>query len=202
MNQNNIEKLEGKIKELHLNPSQKTHSLTNKDMKEFWSDFWFLHVKPVIDYSKELAKKYNANLEIIWLSAILHDIARLEDLNPHDEIGAEKAYSMLLEEGFDKETADKVKNTILTHRCRQHKPQTLEQKILATADAVIHFKSPFYLWFSYISVMSFKEQTKGGLKKIEIDYNEKIFFEEEREFIRKEYEVLKNWFEYYLEIKE
>ena len=199
MNQNNIEKLEGKIKELHLNPSQKSHSVTNKNMKEVWSDFWLLHLKPVIDYSKELAKKYNANLEIVWLSAILHDIARLDDLEPHDEIGSEKAYNILLEEGFNKEIAEKVKNTILTHRCRQHKPQTLEQKILATADAVSHFKKPFYLWFSYICIISFKEQMKGGLAKIGKDYNEKIFFEEEREFVKKEYEVLKNWFEYHLE---
>ena len=38
---------------------------------------------------------------------------------------------------------------------------------------------------------------KGGLTKIGKDYNEKIFFEEERKFVRKEYEVLKNWFEHY-----
>lgn len=197
MNQINIEKLEEKVKKLHLNPSQKTHSLTNKDVKEVWSDFWFFHLKPVIDYSKELAKKYKANLEIIWLSATLHDIARLDDLEPHDEIGSEKAYNILLKEGFNKEIAGKVKNTILTHRCRQHKPQTLEQKILATADAISHFKKPFYLWFSYVSAMPFKEQIRGGFTKIEKDYNEKIFFEEEREFVRKEYEVLKGWFEDY-----
>jgi uncharacterized protein len=197
MNQENIEKLEEKIKKLYLNPSQKDHSLTNKDAKEVWSNFWFLHLKFVIDYSKKLAKKYNADLEIIWISAILHDIARLDDLEPHDEIGSEKAYNILLEEGFDKEIAEKVKNTILTHSCKRYKPQTLEQKILSTADAVSHFKKPFYLWFSFICVISFKEQIKGGLTKIEKDYNEKIFFEEEREFVRKEYEVLKNWFEHY-----
>lgn len=198
MDTNRIEKLEEKVKDLHLHPKQNKHSVTKKDMVETFSIFWFLHLKPVIDYSKELAKKYKANLEIVWLSAILHDLARLDDLEPHDEISSERAYDMLLKEGFSKEIAEEVKNTILTHRCREHKPQTLEQKILATADAMSHFKPPFYLWFSAISTKPFKEQLESSLKKIERDYNEKIFFEEERELVKKEYEVLKKWFKYRL----
>jgi len=195
-----INKLEEKIKELHLNPTQRNHSMTNKSMKDMFSLFWFLHLKPVIEYSKELAKKYNANMEVVWLSAILHDLARLDDLEPHDEISAERAYTMLLQEGLNKETAEEVKKTILTHRCRNYKPQTLEQKILATADAVNHFKTPFYLWFSYISAKPFKEQLESNLQKLERDYKEKIFFKEERESVKKEYEVLKSWFEYYSKI--
>lgn len=200
MDTKSIEKLEKKIKIFHLNPIQKNHSMTNKSTKEMFSLFWFLHVKPVIDYAKKLTRKYKANLEIIWLSAILHDLARLDDLEPHEEIGSERAYKILLEEGFSKEIAERVKNTILTHRCNKYKPQTLEQKILATADAVIHFKAPFYLWFSSISIKPFKEQLKGNLRKIERDYNEKIFFEEEKKLVKKEYEVLKRWCKYYLNI--
>ncbi len=196
MDINRIEKLEEKIRNLHLQPKQNKHSITKKGTAETFALFWFVHVKPVIDYSKEMAKKYNANSEISWLSAILHDIARLDDLEPHEEIGAEKAYPIVLKEGFSKETAEKVKETILTHRCRERKPQTLEQKILATADAITHFKTPFYFWFSSISSKPFKEQLESSLEKIKRDYNEKIFFEEEKESVKKEYEVLKNWFEY------
>lgn len=196
-----VEKLEEKVKKLHLNPVQKNHSMTKQSTKEMFSLFWFMHVKPVIDYSKELAKKYNANMGVVWLSAILHDLARLDDLEPHEEISAERAYNMLLGEGFSKETAEDVKNIILTHRCNKYKPQTLEQKILATADAISHFKIPFYLWFSYMSRKPFKKQLEGNLQKIERDYNEKIFFEEEKKSIEKEYEVLKRWCEYYLIIK-
>jgi putative nucleotidyltransferase with HDIG domain len=195
-----IEKLEREIKDLHLKPKHNKHSLTKKNMAETFGLFWFIHLKPVIDYSKELAKKYNANLEVVWLSAILHDLARLDDLEPHDEISAERAYDMLLEKRFSKEIAEEVKKTILTHRCKKHKPQTLEQKILATADAMSHFKTPFYFWFSSISSKPLKEQLEGSLQKIERDYNEKIFFEDEKESVKKEYEVLKNWFEYYSKI--
>lgn len=195
-----IEKLEGEVKDLHLKPKQKNHSATKQDVTETFRLFWTLHLKPVIDCSKELAKKYNANLEIVWLSAIFHDIARLEDLEPHDEISSERAYNILLDKGFSKEIATEVKKTILTHRCRNYKPETLEQKILATADAMNHFNSPFYLWFSWISTKSFKEQLESGLKKLERDYNEKIFFEEERGSVKNEYEILKNWFNYHLKL--
>jgi len=192
-----IEKLEEEVKELHLRTQQKNHSATNKDVIETYRLFWVLHLKPVIEHSKELAKKYNADLEIVWLSAIFHDIARLEDLEPHDEISSERAYNILLDKGFSKEIAVKVKKTILTHRCKNYKPETLEQKVLATANAVNHFKGPFYLWFSWISTKSFKEQLESGLLKIERDYNEKIFFKDEKRLIKKEYDILKNWFSYY-----
>lgn len=200
MDRNKIEKLEEEIKELHLRPVQENHSAIKKDVTETFRLFWGLHLKPVIDHSKELAKKYNANLEIVWLSAIFHDIARLEDLEPHDEISSEKAYKTVLDKGFDKKIAEEVKKTILTHRCKKHKPKTLEQKILATADAVNHFKAPFYFWVSWISTKSFKEQLESGLKKLERDYNEKIFFEDEKKLVKNEYEILKSWFSYYLKI--
>lgn len=197
-----IEKLEEKIKDLHLHPKQNKHSLTKKDATETFSLFWFVHVKSVIDYSKELAKKYNANLEVVWLSATLHDLARLDDLEPHDEISSERAYELLQKEGFNKEIAEEVKKTILTHRCKKYKPETLEQKILATADAMSHFKPPFYLWFSSVSPKPLKEQLENSLQKVERDYNEKIFFKDERNSIKKEYEVLKNWFEFHSKISE
>jgi len=202
MTKKKIIKLENKIKEAHLHPIISKHSASKKDAQETFRLFWSLHLKPVIDMAKELAEKYDADIEIAWLSAILHDIARLDDLEPHDEIGSEKAYILLTEEGFDKKTAEEVRDTILTHRVKQHKPKTLEQKILATADAMSHFKTPFYLWFSSMSAKPFKEQLESSLKKIERDYDDKIFFEDERKLIRPEYQILKKWCNYYSRLEE
>jgi len=201
MNLKQIKKLEEEVKNLHLNPKQNKHSATDKNIKEAFSLFWYLHLEPVIDYSKRLAKKYKAKMDVVWLSAIFHDIARLDDREPHDEISAGRAYKILLEKGAPKKLAAQVKATILTHRCRRHKPKDLEQKILATADALSHFKPPFYFWFTFISQKPFKEQLKTSLKKLERDFKEKIFFEDERKIIEKEYSILKNWFKYYLKIK-
>lgn len=191
-----IEQLEEEIKNLHYNPQITKHSFSDIDTKEFYNWFWNIHIKPVIEYSKRMAEKYGADIEAVWLGATLHDIARLSDEEPHDEIGSEKAYKILLEKGFGKELAEKVKKIILTHRCRKYPPETLEQKIVASADAMAHFLPPFYLWIGKYSNKTFSEILENNMKKIERDYNEKIFFEDEKRLVEKQHKILKNWFKY------
>lgn len=191
-----IEEVEEKVELLHLNPTQKAHSISRQSPKDLFESFWFFHVKPVIDISKEMARKYGADIEIVWLAAILHDIARLNDVEPHDEISAQSAQKLLLNEGFEERVASEVSSIILTHRCENHIPVTKEQKILASADAITHFKAPFYLWFCHVSSKPFRETLEGNIKKIERDFHQKIFFDEEREQVRKQYEVLKEWLTY------
>jgi putative nucleotidyltransferase with HDIG domain len=198
MNQQKIEQLEEEIKNLHYNPQIDKHSFSEEETKEFFNTFWDIHIKPVIEYSKQMAKKYNADVDAVWLGATLHDIARLTDEEPHDEIGSEKAYQMLIEKGFDKELAEKVKGIILTHRCRKYPPETTEQKIVASADAMAHFLPPFYLWIGKYSSKNFAEIVAGNMRKIEKDYNEKIFFEDEKKMVEEQYKILKNWLTYKL----
>lgn len=196
MNQQKIEQLEEEIKNLHYNPEIGKHSFSDAETKEFYNWFWNIHIKPVIEYSKQMAVKYGADLEIVWLGALLHDIARLEDAEPHDEIGSEKAYKLLLEKGFDEDIAEKAKNVVLKHRCRNYPPETLEQKIVASADAMAHFLPPFYLWIGKYSNKTFAEVLEKNTKKIERDYNDKIFFEDEKKLVEEQYKILKNWFSY------
>lgn len=196
MNKQKIEKFEDEIKNLHYNPEVKKHSFSDEESKEFFYLFWDVHVKAVIEYSKQMAEKYDADREAVWLAAILHDIARLTDEEPHDEIGSEKAYKLLLEKGFDEKLAKKVKGIVLTHRCRKYPPETLEQKIIATADAMAHFIPPFYLWVGQYVNRKFSELMESNMRKAERDYNEKIFFDDERKMVEEQYEVLKKWFDY------
>jgi putative nucleotidyltransferase with HDIG domain len=196
MNQQKVEQLEEEIKNLHYNPQITKHSFSETETKEFYNTFWDIHIKPVIEYSKQMAEKYKADVGAVWLGAILHDIARLTDEEPHDEIGSEKAYKMLIEKGFSDELAVKVKNIILTHRCRKYPPETLEQKIVASADAMAHFLPPFYLWIGKYSSKNFAEITEGNKKKIERDYNDKIFFEDEKKMVEEQYKMLKSWLDY------
>jgi putative nucleotidyltransferase with HDIG domain len=196
MNQQKIEQLEEEIRNLHYNPQIDKHSFSETETKEFFNTFWDIHIKPVIEYSKQMAEKYNADKDAVWLGAILHDIARLTDEEPHDEVGSEKACKMLIEKGFDNELAEKVKGIILTHRCRKYPPETTEQKIVASADAMAHFLPPFYLWIGKYSSKSFDEIIEKNLLKIEKDYNEKIFFEDEKKMVEEQYKILKNWLTY------
>ena len=59
-----------------------------------------------------------------------------------------------------------------------------------------HFIPPFYLWIGKYSNKSFSDVLEKNRKKIERDYNEKIFFEDEKESVRGQYEVLKSWMAY------
>ncbi|PIP26326.1 MAG: hypothetical protein CO140_00395 [Candidatus Moranbacteria bacterium CG_4_9_14_3_um_filter_40_7] len=98
--------------------------------KKMLQDFWDHHIVSVVREARKLAKKYKANDEIVWLGALLHDVSLTIDRNHHDEKSAKIAYDMLIKEGFDKKTAQIVKNIALRHRCRKYKPQTLEEKIV------------------------------------------------------------------------
>ncbi len=191
-----IVQLEGEIKGLHYNPVMERHSFSNSRTEEFYKQFWEIHVKQVIEFSRQMAVKYGADLEVVWLAAILHDIARLDDYEPHDVIGSETAYMLLIEKGFKYSLAEKAKVAILRHRCKEYVPETLEQKIIATADAMAHFIPPFYFWIAKYSNKSFEEVLEKNKGKIERDYNDKIFFEDERVLVSGQYEMLKSWFGY------
>jgi putative nucleotidyltransferase with HDIG domain len=196
MNSKKIQQFEDEIKNLYSNSNLETHSFSESSPKVWLPLFWDYHIKYVINKSKNLAEKYQADLEAVWLGAILHDIARLYDKDPHDEKGTEIGYKMLIERDYSQDLAEKVKEIILTHSCIKYKPENLEQKIVATADAMAHFIPPFYLWLSKFGKDSFDKIIKSSSDKIERDINEKIFFEDEKMEVREEYEVLKKWFEY------
>lgn len=46
-----------------------------KNKSEDHYDFWSEHIKYVYEESIDLAKKYNADIEIVQLGSLLHDIA-------------------------------------------------------------------------------------------------------------------------------
>lgn len=196
MNHKKIQQLEKEIRDLHYNPMVSEHSFSKEKPEDFFRSFWNVHVKPVIELSKQMADKYGANKEVVWLGAVLHDIARLTDESPHDEVGSRKAYGFVLKNGYDEEIATKVKNIVLKHRCKKYPPETLEEKIVASADAMAHFLPPFYIWFSKYCNKTFIEIMEEIRMKIDRDYNEKIFFEDEKKKVAEHYKVFKSWINY------
>lgn len=192
-----IEKLEEEIRAMHYAPPVIKRNFDKDTVKEFYSDFWHIHILSVIKYSKEMAVKYGADENIVWLGALLHDIAYLHDMEPHDEIGSVKAFEMLKAKGFSDEIAEKVKEVVLKHSCRgDHQPVTLEERIVASADSMAHLSAPFYEWVARYSKRNFWDLISRDLEKVERDFNEKIFFEDEKKMVQGEYNVLKKWFSY------
>lgn len=180
MNEMDIKKIEEEVKQMHLDAQGEPQR------RVLLQHFWEHHIIPVAAYSKEMCKKYNADCAIVHLGALLHDMALIEDDEYHDETGAKKAYDYLLSRGFSEDDAKKVSDIVLKHMCKQFKPETLEEKIVATADALAHF----YPEFHETGAVKLAETDHVELKvldvaKLEKIYMEKVFFDEEKEILEK-----------------
>ena len=125
----------------------KTHpqliEIIKEKVKPYYKDLGghgFDHIERVYNLALTLAKNENdVDLDVIKLSCLLHDVARLKEDNKecldHSEEGAKMAQKMLEEEDFPQDKIDHVKECIITHRySKNRKPKTKEAKILQDAD--------------------------------------------------------------------
>ena len=160
-------------------------------------DTWFLsqHLMEVERFANLLCDKFpEADRDIVGLGVWFHDIGRLRGQDEgHDVYGAEEAKKVLGDKGFDSEKTDRVYEVCRSHRCKDIKPESLEAKILATADAMSHFTHSFYfrLFQFYKDEKSFEEIREIVKKKLERDFNDKIYFEEGRDEVRERYGAMK-----------
>lgn len=99
------------------------------------------HVERVVSLAEKIAaSERTADLFIVKTAAILHDIARIDEVdstgkNCHAERGSRMAYDFLLSTGLDRDRAGRVRDCILSHRYRNdHHPESIEAKILYDAD--------------------------------------------------------------------
>ena len=99
----------------------------------------FDHVLRVLALAERLARTEGANIEIVRVAALLHDITRAEEDagrgGDHAQTAAVRAREILLARGIAPEQVDAVAHAIAAHRFRgTTAPQTLEAKILFDAD--------------------------------------------------------------------
>lgn len=175
-----IYKIEEEVKRMHLGADG------DPQRKKLLQHFWDHHVVPVTAYSREMARRYGGDLDVVHLGALLHDMALIEDAEPHDEIGAKKAYELLVINWAPCEVAEKVRDIVLKHRCRVYEPETLEEKIVATADALAHFFPNFHGSGALSLAKEDHIQMKVlDIEKLEREYERKIFFEKEKEIFKK-----------------
>lgn len=158
------------------------------------------HVLVVAQYAVELAQKYDANVEFAEAAALLHDLAdfKMKRADPsHEEESLRLAREFMEQVGYsEEEIALIVDDAIKFHSCRgDERPQSNEGLALATADALAHLKTNFYIvtaWLFGNSDRSLEIYKEWALKKLEKDFYNKISFEEERQNVRAEYEKLKD----------
>jgi len=158
---------------------------------------WEGHILIVEKYAMMLAEKLGGDKEVIELAVFLHDITRLGGLKEdHNVSGTKKAGKLLEELGYPDETIEKVKHCILTHR-GDPGPESLEAKILASADAMSHFDIiPVLVWVALEkNGFNLKESWEWVYEKIQRDWNKKILLPEAKDMVRDKYEASKTIFE-------
>ena len=98
------------------------------------------HVYRVLYTALHLAEaEENVDLDVLTAACLLHDIGRQEQFaDPslcHAQVGGEKAYRFLKEQGFEEGFACHVRSCIEAHRFRKiNPPRSIEAKILFDAD--------------------------------------------------------------------
>lgn len=98
------------------------------------------HIYRVLYNALRIAKKEkDVDYDVLICACLLHDIGRKEQFaNPevcHAIVGSEKAYTFLVDHGFEISYAEKVRHCIKAHRYRQnYLPESIEAKILFDAD--------------------------------------------------------------------
>jgi uncharacterized protein len=110
-------------------------------MSRLHSSHGWDHVERVRRTAEKIAAtEKNADIFIVKAAAILHDIARIDEVEStgndcHAEKGSRIAYDFLTSNGLDAERADRIRLCILSHRYRNdHVPDSIEAKILYDAD--------------------------------------------------------------------
>ncbi len=95
------------------------------------------HVERVRNVAIDIARRENADLQVVEIASWLHDIGVIVDKGTHYDIGAELSRGFLLGLGYDADLVEQVCHAIATHsRYGGADPETIEAKVLQDADAV------------------------------------------------------------------
>lgn len=171
----------------------------NSVSQEWFNLVYEGHLLVVVKNAEDLAKKYNANFEFCSAGALLHDLAyAITDKNDPelDQKSANLGREALQSLGYSEQEITIIIDQIVnSHSATGQMPESLEAKIVSTADSITHFETPFYSYVNWHHLIFEPDQydkfKAWVLKKLERDLNTKIFFDEERERVRKMYESLK-----------
>lgn len=94
------------------------------------------HVDRVVKIAILLAKKEKADIELVQVGAILHDVGRCVG-QPHNETGAKLASEILNKVHYPPQKTQKIARIVLLHHLDvKNKLNSLEEKIVWDADKI------------------------------------------------------------------
>lgn len=155
---------------------------------------WKSHLESVVKYSKILAKELHADEEVCEIAAWLHDIKKMKgEKENHHVYGSEEAAEILKKYGYPEDKIEKVKHCILTHSSdKNYPPESIEAKIVASADALSHFDN-FLALADHVfrkKNMSISEGRVWLIEKYKACWN-KLLIPEAKEIANPKYDAIK-----------
>lgn len=160
------------------------------------------HVPLVASNAVELATRFGADLDSAAAGAWLHDFGDAfvhRHADDHDKVSKEEAEKVLAQAGYTPvESIEVIEQVIAPHSCKQGLlPTTIEGKVLATADALAHLTTDFYLQFAWMHLPEGKDYVQyvqWVKSKLDRDFHDKIFFEEVKKEVEHRYVMLQELF--------
>ena len=166
----------------------------HKETAEDHFDFWNEHIKYVYDEATNLAKEYNADMEIVKIGALLHDIALINKVGTkvdHHINGAKIAEEVLNKLNYPQERIKRVVGCVYNHRISKN-ATNIEELCVADADILAHFDNipmVFDILFN-VRGMQLAEGREELEKYIEKDYND--LSDRTKKVFKDRYEVIKD----------
>lgn len=185
----NFKKIKGEVYKL---VKKAAYSPKNK----FTSTAWDFHILSVVEHSLSLGRKLKADLEVLELSALLHDYACFTDASFYEEHhihGACLAGELLKKLEVSQKKIETIQDCIMSHRGSvKLKKKTLEAKILASADAMSHISEIADLFYLAYGVHKYKtrEGAEWLIGKLERSWAK--IMPEGKNIVRKDYLIAMN----------
>jgi uncharacterized protein len=157
-------------------------------------DYWNDHIKRVVEHAVYLANKYEADVEIVELGALLHDISMPFEYgvrSEHHAYSAEMAETLLTGHNYPKDKIELVRKCVFNHSGRnKNQRDTIEESCVSDADALAHFdRIPSLFSLAYnLHKMSLEEGREYVKERLQGDYND--LSEQSKQIYRKKYETI------------
>lgn len=156
-------------------------------------DYWNEHIKYVYEESIALAAIHNANIEIVSLGALLHDIALIEkigDRKDHHINGEKRAKEILENYNYEKEKLDRVLKCVYNHRSSKNST-SIEETCVADGDILAHFDNiPMLFNIALVqNKVPLNEVRKWMKEAFEKDYND--LSEDTKKVFKERYDITK-----------
>ncbi len=170
----------------------KTDCNKYKESSEDSYDYFEMHIKYVYREAKRLALKYNADMEIVSLGALLHDIAlilKVGDRKDHHINGKILANEILTKYNYPDDKKERVLSTVFNHRSSKN-ATNIEDICVADADVLAHFDNiPMLFSSAYVkNKVSLNDIREYMIKLMEKDFDD--LSDKTKEEFRNRYESI------------